>query len=528
MKIESICIVGGCSSGWMTAALLSSNLKNIKITVVEPKNIPTIGVGESTMGHINRYLAAIGLSGRDKDFMSYCDATYKLSIRFNDFKSLNHSFQYPFGLSDYSNCQPEDWFIIKQLYPDFNLSYSEFYNPITYLANENKIVFESPYISNFRFNQDTAYHLDAVKFGQYLKEKICIPNGVKVIRDTIKHIELDPLTGEVVFLTPESSPTFMIKADLYIDCTGFKSLLLEQSMGSEFISFKDTLLNDTALAGRMPYEDQKNELINVTDCTALKNGWVWNTPTWERMGTGYVYSSQFTNDENAELEFRKHLEKVKGKKRADEIELRKINIRHGKRKHGWCKNVVGIGLSYAFLEPLEATGLFTTHENALRLLDALERRNGFIGKIDIDAYNLAVDNELESMREFIVMHYVLSERTDSSYWRYINNELPVISHEELLDKIVRTPRLYKEFSYDVGFANKFGDLRGTLYIAGGFEYSPISKTECLFRSTDRRYIDKARIDDIAIPIALKNKKRILRFLKKCPSSYDFLRTTIYD
>ena len=385
MKVNSICIVGGGSSGWMTAALLATNLKNTKITVVEPRNISTIGVGESTMGHINRYLSAIGLSGRDKDFMSSCDATYKISVRFNDFKELGDSFQYPFGLSEYSNCGPDDWFVIKQLYPDFDLSYSEFYNPITYMANTNKMIYQSNYVSNFRFDKDTAYHFDAVAFGNYLKEKICIPKGVKVIRDSIAHVELDPDTGEIAFLIGESSKTFMIKADLYIDCTGFKSLLLEQSMGSKFVSFKNVLPNDTAIAGRMPYENPEKEIINVTDCTGLKNGWVWSTPTWNRLGTGYVFSSDFTTVDKAEVEFREYLSKIKGKKRADKIELRTIKIRHGKREKGWIKNVVGIGLSYGFLEPLEATGLFTTHENALRLLSALQRRDGFISKIDIDS-----------------------------------------------------------------------------------------------------------------------------------------------
>lgn len=522
MKVESICIVGGGSSGWMTAALLVKNLKNTEITVIEPRDVPTIGVGESTMGHINRYLHTIGLSGRDKDFMTQCDATYKTSVRFNDFKEKGHTFQYPFGVSRFFNCTPEDWWVIKKLKPDFDITYSEFYNPITYLADTNKMCFGSEYIPNFRFDKDTAYHFDATAFGQYLKEKICIPNGVKVIRDTIDHVQLDS-RGYIDFLIPKGSKTWRIKADLYIDCTGFKSLLLEQTMGSEFVSFKDVLLNDTAIAGRVQYEDPETEMINLTDCTALDNGWVWRTPTWSRIGTGYVFSSDFTTTEKAEEEFRTHLSKIYGKKRSEETELRTINIRHGKHKQAWVKNCVGIGLSYGFLEPLEATGLFTTHENALRLLDTLQRREGFISQLDRNTFNMTTDYDIEAMKEFIVIHYVMSKREDSEYWRYITNDLEYISHEDLLDKTVKSPRLFKEVCYDVGHVGRYGDLSGTLYIAAGMDYFPVAETlaEYAFSNNLKRY------ETELIPLAYKEKRRALEFLETMPSAYQFLKDNIY-
>lgn len=522
MKVESICIVGGGSSGWMTAALLATNLDKVQITVVEPKNVPTIGVGESTMGHINRYLNMIGLSGRDKDFMSSCDATYKVSVRFNDFKKLGDTFQYPFGQSRFVNCGPEDWWAIKQLYPDFDVTYSEFHNSITHLANTNKMCHESMYLPNYRFDKDTAYHFDATAFGQYLKEKVCIPNGVKVIRDTIAAVQMDS-NGYIDFLVPESSKTWRIKADLYIDCTGFKSMLLEQQMGSEFISFKDVLLNDTAIAGRVAYEDKNRELINTTDCTALRNGWVWRTPTWSRIGSGYVFSSQFTTNEQAEQEFRQHLTKVYDKKRAEEVELRTINIRHGKRKEAWIKNCVGIGLSYGFLEPLEATGLFTTHENAIRLLDALQRRDGFISEIDRSSFNLACDYDIESMKDFIAIHYVLSQREDSEYWKYVVNDMKVVSSEELTSKILKSPRLYQELCYDIGHTNMYGDLSGALYIAAGMECYPLSRSQAKYGYS----ANMDRYEKELMPIAIKEKKKALEFLESMPTSYEFLKTNIY-
>ena len=139
-----------------------------------------------------------------------------------------------------------------------------------------------------------------------------------------------------------------------------------------------------------------------------------------------------------------------------------------------------------------------------------------------------VDAELESMKDFIVIHYMLSRRQDSEYWRYLTNEMEVIPYKELTDKILRTPRMLQEFMFDVSHSSKYSDLSGTLYIAGGMNYSPISETECKFRAQEKRFIDKQRLDDIAIPIALKSKKRTLKFLKSALSSYEFLRKTIYD
>ncbi len=522
MKVKSICIVGGGSSGWMTAALLATNLKGVEITVIEPRDVPTIGVGESTMGHINRFLNFIGLSGRDRDFMSSCSATYKVSVRFNNFKELGHTFQYPFGKSLYQSSRPDDWFAIKQVHPDFDVTYSEFYNSITHLANTNKMCHQSMYLPNYAFDKDTAYHFDATAFGQYLKEKICIPNGVKVIRDTIEEFFFDN-EGNLDFMLPKSSKTWRIKADLYIDCTGFKSMLLEQQMGSEFVSFKDVLLNDTALAGRVPYEDKENEILNTTDCTALRNGWVWKTPTWDRIGTGYVYSSDFASDEDAEREFRAHLTEQYGKERAEAVDLRRIPIRHGKHKQAWVKNVVGIGLSYGFLEPLEATGLFTTHENAIRLMDALQRRDGYVNEMDRSAFNIAADYDIESMKDFIVMHYTMSKREDSPYWKYITNNLKPISQEELTDRIVKSPRLYKEVCYNVGHSNNYPDLQGTLYIAGGMDFTPISRSQALYAYKE----EFERWEQETMPIAKKEKRKALKFLETQPTAYQFLKNNIY-
>lgn len=525
MKIRSVCIVGGGSSGWMTAALLAKNLKNTIITVVEPKDVPTIGVGESTLGHINRYLHAIGLEGKDKEWMPKCDATYKVSIQFTDFKNIGTRFQYPFGQHDFSgNKTPFDWYKFRH-HEEFDTSYAEYYNPITYLADANRMTNSREVITNFDFNDDTAYHFDATKFGEYLKNEICIPNGVRVIRDKISKVYKKE-DGSIDWLQLSLSPTMRLSADLYIDCTGFKSLLLEEEMGSKFISFNDILLNDTALAARIPYVDREKEIHNVTDCHALQYGWVWDIPLWNRIGTGYCFSQKFTTVEAAEKEFRKHLSK-KDKKRAEEAEFFKIDIRHGKRERGWVKNCVGIGLSYGFLEPLESTGLLTTHENALRLLDTLQRREGFISKADIDGYNLSADKDIEEMKDFIAMHYVLSQRDDSSYWKHCTEKVEVIKDTELFDQVMRAPRLYQEFVYSVTRFHELGPLDGLLYIAAGMGYNPMSETQYKF-ATRVKDITATLQESSVLTDHLAYHKKAKEYVSNLPTTFEFLRDHVYS
>jgi len=524
MKIKSICIVGGGSSGWMAAAALSKKLNNVKISLIESKKIKTVGVGESTLGHINRFMVALGLE--DKDWMPACNATYKVSIQFTNWKKEGTRYQYPFGKHDYTNKSSNglsDWYYIRNIDPSFtDETYAEFYNPITFLADTNKMVHDDSVIRNFNFKWDTAYHMDAELFGKYLKEQICIPNGVNHIQDTVLSVKKDEQGNISSLLTEESGELI---ADLYIDCTGFRSRLLEQEMNSKFISFGDYLYNDSALACRIPYIDREAEMNNVTDCYAMPNGWVWNIPLWNRIGTGYCYSSKFITRDQAADEFRNHLAKS-DKKRAEQAEFFDINIRHGKRERAWVKNVIGIGLSYGFLEPLESTGLLTTHENILRLIDILERRDNYVTKVDVDGFNYSVDFDLEAFKSFVGLHYVLSQREDSEYWKQIKYNLNMIPDDWITDGYVRTPRLYMEFIHCSNVTNKFPDLSGTLYIAAGMGYNPIGKTQMDYEFS-RKTLDKSELESI-IRSHNKYKKQVLNCLENSPSHFEFLRDYIYE
>ena len=507
-----ICIVGGGSSGWMTAAAFAKRFPHYDIQVIEDPDTKPLSVGESTLGHFNRYLDCIDV--KDTDWMKDCNATYKLSIQFSNWKNGDSTdvFQYPFGEMDYTNGDFLTWYYLHhtwpQLFPD--QTYCEFYNPISYLASTNKIVDDNSHVRNFRRHWDTSYHFDATLFGGWLRDNIC-----KTVVNTKAKIINALYDDECNIKSLVDAEGIHHNADYFIDCTGFSSVLLEQKMGQEFIQFPN-LPNDSAVVAHVPYKDKNKEMKNQTDGYALDNGWCWTIPLWNSLGKGYVYSSEFALPGIAEAEFRKHTGY------AHEVEH--IKFKHGRRRLGWSQNVIGIGLSYGFLEPLESTGLFTTHENILRLVDTFERRDGHVTQIDVDGYNHAVHYELEAMKEFVEMHYYLSPRIDTPYWRHYSNGSP-LSHEQMFDKVVRSPRLYQEFIHCWNISNAPKDLGGLPYIAAGLGYHPLTKTDYNYK-VNRRECDVSYLNE------LKNRhfhyrKSVLKYLEKQPTHYEYLKKYIY-
>ena len=506
----SICILGGGSSGWMTAAAFAKVFPHYKIKLIENPTQKPLSVGESTLGHFNRYLDCLGI--KDKDWMKDCNATYKLSIQFTNWQNKGDVFQYPFGDFDYTNGDFLTWYYLHhtwpQLFPD--TTYCEFYNPVTYLASTNKIVDDNLYVRNFRRTWDTSYHFDATKFGGWLRDNLC--QSVEHIKAKILHSYFDD-KGNIKGVIDEYGHDY--EADYFIDCSGFGSALLGGAMDQEFINFPN-LPNDSAVVTHIPYTDKETEMRNQTDGYALDNGWCWTIPLWENIGKGYVYSSEFADKFKAEEEFRKHI--------GWNGDVEHIKFKHGKRKLGWVKNVIGIGLSYGFLEPLESTGLFTTHENILRLVDVFQRRDGHITQIDIDGYNHAVHYELEAMKEFVEMHYYLSPRTDTEYWRNFSNKSP-LSYEHMFDKVVRSPRLYQEFIHCWNISNAPKDMGGLPYIAAGLGYHPITKVDYEYKMA-REEFTIGFLNEVK-ERHFHYRKSVLKYLKKQPSHYEYLKQRIY-
>jgi tryptophan halogenase len=529
MNIKTVTIVGGGSSGWMTAAALSKLCPHLSITLIESPGIGTIGVGESTLGHINKFFGLLGL--KDEDWMAACNATYKNSIRFTNFRENDGThFEYPFSAGLDFTDKPsglEAWSELATLYPDEYTpeTFAEFYcTGNTMLAKYNKQTRdEQNILRNYDFAWDTAYHLDAALLGQYLKDKIAIPNGVNHILGDVHSFKKDHI-GNITDIMLSDARVF--QSDLWIDCTGFKSVLLEGWMGSEFKPFSKVLANDYAWACRIPYIDREKEMHNVTDCHALGNGWVWNIPLWNRIGTGYVYSSRFTSHEDAKREFRNHLAKT-DPKRAEEAEMFNIQIKHGIRRRAWLFNVVGVGLSYGFVEPLESTGLLTTHENIIKLVDILNRREGYITRSEREAFNLAVEHQVLGFRDFVSQHYALSRRTDTPYWRWCT-QLNEYCPDQMGDFLLQQAQ-YPNLLGSITAGNRYWpDYIGNSFIAAGMGVKSISTKELIFFNGSRQDIARKKED---IGYAKRRyedyKDFVIDYVSKLPSHYQFLKDNIY-
>ncbi len=399
--VKKIIIVGGGSAGWMTAATLIKTFPNKNITVIESPNISTVGVGESTIQGIKFWTKYLGIE--DKQFLKHTDGIYKLSIRFTDFYKKGEYFHYPFGepFTEGNTAELNDWWFKKFLYPKTpKHDYADCHFPNMACINNNKFSYDASDHIPFDFDKSVAYHFDATKFAIWLRDTYCIPKGVRHIKEDVVTIEQNK--EGIVSLNKKH------KGDLYVDCTGFKSLLLGQTLKEPFDSYGERLPNDSAWATRIKYKDKEKQLVPYTNCTAIENGWVWNIPLWSRIGTGYVYSSKYVDDETALKQFKKFL-------KTDELDFKNIKMKVGIHKRLWVKNVCAIGLSAGFIEPLESNGLFSVHEFLMKLVRTLNR--GKISQWDKDNFTFQCKLLFDNFSQFVAMHYALSQRTDTPYWK---------------------------------------------------------------------------------------------------------------
>lgn len=517
-EVKNIVIVGGGTSGWMTAAFLQSQHKHISITLIESPNIQTVGVGESTVTAINTFLDILGL--KEQDWMPYCNATYKFAVRFQDFYKKNHNFYYPFGAKDLTNTTNgiNDWFIKKVLNPE--LSHNDFTNSFYAcmpFIRENKI--PETNIPQFNFYRDKAYQIDASLFADYLKNKICIPNGVQYLERHIKTIQVDE-EGYISSLVFESDEN--ITADLFVDCTGFKSLLLEKTMKVEYSSFEDVLPNNRAWATRIEYEDQEKEMVVHTNCTGLNNGWVWNVPLINRMGTGYVFSNRFTTEEESLQEFKNYLDSdnmiSKNPNRSKDLNFKMVEIRNGAHEKAWAKNCVAIGLSYAFLEPLESTGLLLIQESIIKLSKILHNKQ--INRIHIDSYNYIMKEILETWKYFVMYHFLLSSRRDTKYWRFLGEE--IVMHMRDKTPIEYAVKMLQ--THDM----RDDSITGMPDIFAGMNYNLYNNTQLdLVKSYSSIYKD-FDLDKLTQTYWEKRYEKNFLIAKQSKSHYSYLINNIYN
>jgi len=396
-----IVIVGGGSAGWMSAATLVSQLRDAKVTLVESPNIPTIGVGESTINGLIKWMKLLNID--PDEVVRYTNGSYKLGIKFENFhKKGDGGFYYPFGFNAINDNTVNEWLKTrKHSFADAMFVNMAFIRHNKFIRSKNES--EGHY----------ALHFDAIKFAQWLREVYCNKKVTHILSEVTKVNTTDEGVHSIELANGAS-----LTADLFIDCTGFRSLLLGQSLKEPFESYKDVLPNNKAWAAQIPYKNKRKELVNYTNCTALGNGWVWRVPLWNRIGTGYVYSDEFTTDEEALTEFKEHLKSIGND--PEQFQYRKLDMKTGSYERIWVKNVVAIGLAAGFIEPLESTGLLTVHQFLINLSYTLKR--GVYNQFDRDVFNEHTRKDMYFWLEFVALHYNLSARRDTPYWTNIANK----------------------------------------------------------------------------------------------------------
>lgn len=527
--MKTVIIVGGGSAGWMTASTLVKNFPELNISLIESPNIPISGVGESTIAGINEWMSLIGVE--DKDFMKATDATYKLSIRFNNFYKKGEGFHYPFSFPYTADTTlgANDWHIKKMVYPETpNSDYADSFYSIMALVNQNKfdknLDYRLPY---FTYGQSTAYHFDATKFGIWLRDNICLPGGVRHIKGEVVNVTTDE--DGIQGISLDTGMTYM--ADLFIDCTGFKSLLLDKSVKEPFESFTHMLPNNRAWATRIPYGNKKEELVTYTDSTALGNGWVWRIPLWSRMGTGYVYSDKHINPDNALIEFKEHLKEKHPTLDPESLEYKDLIMRVGIHERTWVKNCVAIGLSAGFIEPLESNGLYTVHKFLVELCRTLLRSRSekglIVSQYDKTIYNTTTKKLFKEFATFVAMHYALTRRQDTQYWRdCMDREYDLDPLNENLSMIYG----FRNFGIDRMIAREFHLAGGFPCIASGMGYNAVDeivlKTNTLFTGPGGDPLTMEDCKKIADKLS-RNPKRWAESVKNCLSHHDYLETHIY-
>ena len=401
--IKTVVIVGGGTSGWMTAAALSTVLRGrYQLRLVESDEIGIVGVGEATIPMIQRFNKIIGLD--ESEFLRETQGTFKLGIEFVNWGQLDDRYMHGFGVlgqDQWTVRFDQYWRKMRALGKAAELGE---YSITRMAARANKFMPPRLNVQNSPLSDIAyAYHFDASLYARYLR-KICTGRGVLRTEGKIVQVSQREGDGHVDAVVLESGER--VEAELFIDCSGFRGLLIEQTLKTGYEDWSHWLPCDRALA--VPCAPAA-VLTPYTRSTAHRAGWQWRIPLQHRTGNGHVYCSQHISDDEATATLLSHLD---GKPLADP---RLIKFNTGMRRQAWNKNVVAIGLAGGFLEPLESTSIHLIQSGVAQLIELFPDQ-GF-NQIDIDEYNRQTRFHFERIRDFIILHYHLNQRDDSMFWK---------------------------------------------------------------------------------------------------------------
>lgn len=402
-EVKKIAIVGGGSAGWMSAMILADTLaaKGVEITVLESPTVGVIGVGEGSTPALKRFFDSLKIA--ESEWMPQCNATFKSGISFDGWSTKPGHTSYFHQFSTMVDKLTQPVFVSNvharlqgadvHAHPnDYFLSHHLVKGNLAPLAREN-----------FPFTANYGYHFDAALLGKFLHKK-ALERGVRYQVCHVTHATLDA-DGDIAAVHTQEGE--QVRADLFVDCSGFSALLIDKTLKTPFVSYANVLFNDAAVA--MPTE-LDGVIAPHTVSTAMKHGWAWRIPLTNRYGNGYVYSTRYCGADRAETELRHKLGTLDG-----EAPARHLKMKIGRVSQHWNRNCVAVGLSQGFLEPLEATALYLTQMSVA--IFALFLDKGDFGEQARKAYNDEVNGFFDGHRDYIVAHFKTNSRTDTEFWR---------------------------------------------------------------------------------------------------------------
>ncbi|NJM20397.1 MAG: tryptophan 7-halogenase [Richelia sp. RM2_1_2] len=513
IKIKNLIIVGGGSTGWIAAAYLTKALQgSVNITLIESDAIGTLGVGEGTVPSIKPEFFDF-LEIPEEEWMPRCNATYKMGVKFVNWgypstKNDKDSFYHVFGESQELDGIPLTHYWLRKRFGGYEIPMSYACYPSPALCD----AYKSPKYSDGRTAVNYSYHFDAGLVGEFLKSW-ATKRGVRRIVDRIVDVILDT-SGNIESLTTEKCCNY--KADLYLDCSGFGGILINKALKEPFISYSDSLLCDSAVTIRIPKNNKNEKLQGYTTATALSSGWVWEVPVWGRLGAGYVYSQNFKTAENAEKELRDFLGAD-----AKNLPAKHLKMRVGRTQRAWVNNCISLGLSCGFIEPLEATGIYTIYSALHYLVKYFPDKSMNPGLRN--KYNERIAYMFDDIRDFIVMHYCMTSREDTPFWKANKFDLVIPDSLQKLLEVYRsgapvnmpyTSDSFYNQVFEAGF-DRFWTNSNYLAILTGMNVLPDSALPILEHKKES--LEKAEVGFELIKYSTE------KLLNELPSHYEYIK-----
>jgi tryptophan 6-halogenase len=416
-SIRSVVVLGGGTAGWMAASYLGKALgPQVTITVLEAPSIPRIGVGEATVPNLHKtFFDFLGLA--EEEWMRECNASFKMGIKFTNWRTpgAGQATPRPFGdstdhyyhlfglLPNQDNLPLSHHWVHQKLAgrTDEPFDYACYREPPILDANLSPRYLDGTKWTNY------AWHFDASLVADFLRRFATNKQGAIHIQDTMTEAVINT-QGHITALRTEAGRT--IEGDLFIDCSGFRGLLINQAMKEPFLDMSDHLLNDSAVATAITHDDAAEGVEPYTSSIAMSSGWAWKIPMLGRFGTGYVFSSRFQSRDDATLEFCR----MWGLD-PETQPLNQIKFRVGRNRRTWVKNVVSIGLASCFLEPLESTGIYFVYAALYQLVKHFPDKR--FDPILLDRFNAEIETMFDDSRDFLQAHFSFAPRDDTEFWR---------------------------------------------------------------------------------------------------------------